>query len=156
MSTISRLQNYVAQYESVFACSIPGSLGRYQLLHARTRRLSSPHIIETDFHAVLHSATKWLSQSRPFPGFCSSCFPYIRKFVLSGIRVILVQHWNICSISFASPDPPADHFQLSRASQIPRITEDRHRHAVSDVTNVTLSRLEPVISRSPMHCCAII
>jgi len=30
--------------------------------------------------------------------------------VLSGIRVILVQHWNICSTSFASPDPPADTF----------------------------------------------
>jgi hypothetical protein len=30
--------------------------------------------------------------------------------VLSGIRVILVQHWNICPTRVASPDPPAGHF----------------------------------------------
>lgn len=75
--------------------------------------------------------------------------------MLSGMRAILVQHWNICSTAFAFPDPPADRPYLSCSHELLGVAEDRQRHAVSDVTNVTLSRLKPVITRSHVHYCAI-
>ncbi|KAF1933377.1 uncharacterized protein M421DRAFT_415717 [Didymella exigua CBS 183.55] len=69
----------------------------------------------------------------PDPSPVSALFTF-RISVLNSIRLLLVQHRNICSTLFASPDP------LARPISTLTNTADRHRHAVSDIMNITLSR----------------